>query len=192
MTDNNADWNERLSRLWLIHSKITTQIRLPAYQSPLQQNAILFIGMNPSFSWPHWRKFLNQNNIDSDPDEYFSWKNLHGFDRSLALKEIKQSKNEHAYFKPMRDYSVNFGLPWDHADSFFIRETSQKRVEQYMLKNNDPIRLSDFGASQYELAIELIIKSTPRIIVVVNALASKIWKTQFKLESIDQNIGTYV
>ncbi|MBT6357218.1 MAG: hypothetical protein HN936_13625 [Bacteroidetes bacterium] len=191
MIDSNAGWNNRLSKVWEDHSEATKELRSPAYQSSLKKNAILFVGMNPSFSLARWTTLLKEKEIDDDPESYFSWDNRHIYNRTLSLDFNSYTKNKYSYFKPMREFAVNLGLEWDHADSFFIRETNQSKVKSLVLEKNDPKRLSGFGKVQYELAIELIVKSVPKAIIVTNALASHIWKNRFKLNLIDQGTGTY-
>jgi len=191
MTNTNAFWNKRLSEVWEDHSEITKQLRSPAFQGSLKNNAILFVGMNPSFSITRWTTLLKEKKIDDDPESYFSWDNRHKYDRALSLDFNSYTKGKYSYFKPMREFAGSLGLEWDHADSFFIRETNQNIIKSDVLINNNPKSLTEFGKAQYELAVELIRKSAPKVIIVANALASHIWKHQFKLDLIEQDTGTY-
>lgn len=72
-----------------------------AVQNEIEQNSILFIGINPSY-----------NRIPGD----LFYDNLHG--------------ETHKYFKKFIEISLEVGLNWSHLDLLFVRETDQKVVKK--------------------------------------------------------------
>jgi len=86
---------------------------------------------------------------------------------------------------------TEFKNNWEHIDLFFIRETSQKQLKKYIfIKNEDP---NEFAQRQLDLSKELINLAKPRIIVVINALASRLYKRMGFLDGdkLNQDRGCY-
>ena len=71
-----------------------------AVQDDIKQNALMFIGINPSYG--------------GDPGCIF-YNNSHG--------------ETHKYFKKFIDISINVEIDWTHLDLLFLRETSQNVVK---------------------------------------------------------------
>lgn len=79
---------------------ISTKDRGFAIQNEIEQNALMFIGINPSYGGDRG---------------YIYYDNNHG--------EI------HRYFKKFKEISRRVNIKWTHLDLLFLRETSQKIVK---------------------------------------------------------------
>ena len=66
---------------------------------------------------------------------------------------------------------------WEHVDLFFHRRTSQEALTGALLDRSE--KLTDFGARQIQLSKRLISEVNPKIIVVPNALASRLFAIEF-------------
>ena len=107
-------------------------------------------------------------------------------------------KEVHPYFAKCREISKETGINWEHMDLFFEKETNQKNViHDYIEKesfNSKNIKLDKFAERQLEISMLAIEAIEPKIIVVINALASKILKQQYKedkLSKLDEDKGFY-
>ena len=84
----------------------------------------------------------------------------------------------HGYFNRIKDVTkkVNMRLktsfPFAHHDIFFVRDTSQARVLDMK------VEMVDFFKAQMEISREVIRAAHPKLIVVVNAGASKIFQNE--------------
>jgi hypothetical protein len=129
----------------------------------LEENALLFVGINPSEVDNTWKKFSikNENGI--------SW-----------AKEA--FKYEHPYYKPF-DNLANC-MRWSHLDIYFSCKKSQKSLKK--------LEGSEFLKEQFNISKEIIQKIAPRIIVVGNAYASHIiQEDKYFGCKFDDKIGTY-
>lgn len=84
----------------------------------------------------------------------------------------------HWYFNRIKDVTneVNMRMktsfPFAHHDIFFVRDTSQARVLDMKAE------MRDFFKTQMDISKELIEASHPKLIVIVNAGASKIFQKE--------------
>ena len=80
---------------------------------------------------------------------------------------------------------------YECIDLFYERKTSQKKI--LAISKNNSVELSDFGEKQFEITKKVIEKINPKIIVVINALASKIFRNKYNItdNDFDDEIGTY-
>ena len=184
------DYKERVINLWskYSHLEIFNQQGYEYRKSPLLpeyvlKDAILFIGLNPSFT----------KNAEILPDN----------EKIEFYPIIENDKKDITYFEKFKDISVYCNnTDWTHLDLFFLRETNQKLIEELSYDN------VDFLQDQLDITFEIIDRATPRLIVVSNALASeffgklkqkhlphfsKIWMG-YSLDfnkDFDHEIGTY-
>lgn len=138
----------------------------------IKQNALLFIGINPSFQ--------------------------EGSECISHFINIDEDKKLYPYFTKFKYISNQIGLEWTHYDLLFFRKTKQNYIHS-LLKNEVGIK---FLYQQLEISRKVIIDSSPRIIVISNALArhftgfdksddrkSGVWMDfNFKF---DEDIGTF-
>lgn len=135
----------------------------PLFFHNFKKNCILFIGLNPSEP-----KRLNK--IDKwklrTPKEEMSWINQ-------CVEADEWFLEKHPYFQKFRELSKEIHLEWEHIDLFFYKETSQKKFSGMIYKKRE---LTKFANDQLEVSLKLIESINPKVIVVANALASKIIK----------------
>lgn len=146
--------------------------RPPLLYPPANERGILFVGANPSWTEGAIAK------------TYSSLKTGNSATEALITEE-KAIRESHPYFTPCRIISKENKLPWDHVDWFFVRETNQKLLEKQVMERkaewDAPVIPTPFGKEQITLAKLLMVACEPRIIIVINALASKIARTEFSL-----------
>lgn len=107
--------------------------------------------------------------------------------KKLALQEEK-AREDYQYYEPFHRLAKKLELPLEHVDLFFYRESSQKAVQD--LITTDGKSLNDFGSKQVQLAVKLIELAEPKIILVANAFAARIFKQYFELTSLGDD-GLY-
>lgn len=120
------------------------------------------------------RGFAIEQNIETDTILFL------GMNPSYipGTKEGFYEEYGHWYFNRIKDVTneVNMRMktsfPFAHHDIFFVRGTSQEKVMD--LK----IEMMDFFKTQMEISKEVIKASHPKLIVVVNAGASEIFKNE--------------
>ncbi len=151
-----------------------------AVQQEMSENAILYMGINPS--------------IQEGEQTELSQKERRLF---YDLHRIQP----HKYFQKFIDIAGLLETRWTHTDLLFCRETNQKKVEG-LFKSKEGL---DFINQQLQLSRQMIEDSKPTIIVVNNTLARRFLGFEKKevknnkMENVwldydfefDGNIGTY-
>ncbi len=184
------EFNNKAFRIWNAYSDSVKHDRVPLTYPPLIKNALLFVGLNPSFSLKAYASFLKGTKfVNFDPVSFFDWENRKNFDFEIAREIEEYSKSNYSYFSKFRRIAEDIGIPWEHIDLFLIRETNQKRVLQFIYEK--PGRLNNFAQEQILLAEEITAKIQPQIIVVANALASKIVFEAFGLK-FNSRLGCHI
>ena len=128
----------------------------------LEEDAMLFIGINPSNV-----KNIHEYSINNENGVYW------------GREEFKKEYSR--FYKPFNKLSL--GMKWSHLDLFFSLETNSKKLKE--MKGNK------FLEEQYNISTEIIKKIEPKIIIVGNAYASDLIKEKFDCNFINE-IGTYV
>lgn len=132
-----------------------------AVQDEIIKGAILFIGINPSFSGKHLIKVSHfYNNV--------------------------QQGEVYSYFRKFQDIAIKTNQKWAHLDLLFVRETNQKNVEKIFLHKHG----KEFIGAQLDLSKKIIESAEPKVIVVSNAFARVLIQSRFK-SVFDDNIGTH-
>ncbi len=136
-----------------------------AIQKTIHTESILFVGINPSMA-----KDAEIGNLFYE-EEFL---------------------DKHQYFRPFINIASEVDERWSHIDLLFVRETNQKTVKNLCDKNSDFRR---FAIKQYEIAVEIIKRAVPKVIIINNTLArmfieGKYGSHKFPLE-FDNTIGTY-
>ena len=123
----------------------------------IPEGSLLFIGINPSFK-------------DGDPVP-----GMEEYSPTYPLDNLK-----HPYFKKAEAIAHDIGLPFGHHDLFPVRERSQELIEQMFdgaesgpLFPKDEFRL--FVEESLSWSEETIIVAKPKMIVVINAFASRLF-----------------
>ena len=184
--------NRRVIALWedkYPNSEDVEDVWMPLVYPPLQEEGILFIGLNPSFSDRGFRTILTDTPYASiSPREFFQWRNRSEFDMTTAIAIESVAKKKYRFFAKFRDISNNLEVPWEHVDLFFNRMTSQNEFKSIILQND---KINKFGGQQLELSMMLIKAVRPQIIVVANALAAQILQKELDLK-FDEELGCHV
>ncbi|HAV57971.1 MAG: hypothetical protein A2003_13365 [Acinetobacter sp. GWC1_38_13] len=173
-------------------------IRCPLFYTSnlgVKKNTILFVGLNPSYNesflklnasqliplFNDWRK-IDDDNI----------KQIIEFDNSLKKIDKITLKTKYSYFQKFQDIveylkrnrKHNELLEWEHLDLFLIRITSQAKFKDLIYEKDDQKILNSFAKEQIKLFKILIDLIKPKLIVVANAYASKIFKEEIYKNSI--------
>ncbi|MDQ7960394.1 hypothetical protein [Flavobacterium lindanitolerans] len=129
--DAKIDNTDLIDRGYVVHDEII-------------KNAILFIGINPSYP-----------KENPAPGNHF----------------VNHDENEklYAYFKKFQKIATETKQSWSHLDLLYFRETKQKYIWDLLKENNGGG--CDFVYKQLMLSKEMIFKAKPKIIVVSNTLA---------------------
>jgi len=125
---------------------------------------------------------LKKKELEKEIGEKLEWKkeNLNKKNKKLIIKLEKKAIEKYSYYKKFGKISEYVNeLPWQHIDLFFIRATKQEDLKQKISKNgkstnNKEVELNDFALEQLRIVNEMIEIINPKVIIVVNALASKI------------------
>lgn len=171
----NEEFNQELLKIWRNNEALVN--KYPLFCPELKKNCLLFIGINPSLSDKSFNKMSKEEGIDLTKDD-LEYPNKENEDKIIekAIELERKWKQKIDYFGKFKRIGESIGVPWDHLDLFFYRETSQndfRKVINFKEKNNK-IEMNDFGIAQLNLSIKTIKKCEPKVIVVANALASKI------------------
>lgn len=136
-----------------------------AVERELPHEDVLFIGMNPSY--------------DADIDK-----------PEKLFYNVADAGND--FFKAIVTFSSNtleYNNP-SHHDLLFIRHTKQKDIEAFMKKG----LLKEFLEKQLDISVEIIRELSPKLIVVLNAGACKLFSSRFERVSdrdIEKYLGAY-
>lgn len=108
------------------------------------------------------------------------------YNKDTAIKNLFYDF-DHRYFQVSKDMADRLSVPYAHHDLFFVRCTDQRTVRDAIAKY--PV----FFRKQMDLTKKIIKEAKPKLIVVINADASKIFKTEFHLEGhiINTETGAY-
>jgi hypothetical protein len=171
----------RILQIWKDEFQGGEKALMPLVPLQPKQHCLLFVGLNPSFNLAAIRRWLpKQKRIK--PSTYFLWRNRRDFDPQVDVDLQKKAKKEYAYFSRFPKLSSVVGVNWDHIDICFYRATSAREVQNRILEKRSKNKLTDFGRRQFTLSMQLIEEAEPRCIIVANALASGIYKSENGLE----------
>jgi len=149
-------------------------------QDTLYKNGLLFLGVGASLV-DGYEKTCNIKH----PVQYETHKGRIGEDGKKGYK----------YYRPMIELAeeTGFNNNWSNIDITLFRETSQEKLIPVFKKFPEIIE------KQLKLAVEMIIASNPKIIIVSNALVRDVLKNEFEKSKInssdfdfnfDDNYGT--
>jgi len=127
----------------------------------LEEDALLFIGINPSEVKDLTKKYT------------VTYKN--------GIYWVGEKfKDEYPFYQHFNELSC--GMKWSHLDIYFCCNKKQKDLEN--------MEGSEFLTEQFNISKEIIQKLAPKIIVVGNAYASCLMRKNFNCK-LDNDIGTY-
>lgn len=179
--------NQKIIELWKRHTKDAELEYIPLFYPPLNKDALLFIGLNPSFGthWSFLKGTKEYDDIRRDPKKFFAWENGKGVEGKIEISHNidRLAQCKYSYFAPHR--RIAWGLyrdekKWEHIDVFFYRETKQSELERRVFGKDTPKILNEFGREQVELSKQLILEANPNIVIVANA-AARFFNYQFEV-----------
>jgi hypothetical protein len=181
--------NMRTMDLWNRTPDQYTNGLLPFFLDELGKNRVTFIGLNPSFSEPWYKSKLQGTEYESiDIREFYTFPESSIFDMERSLSIERHMRTFYPYFNTFKELMLKLGDEWNHIDLFYFRETSQKDCKKYIFIR-DPL-LNHFAEEQLDITKRLLERIEPKVIVVANALASRIYKNAYTLE-FDDEYGCY-
>lgn len=192
---NKDNLKQNLLDLWRSHYQDDNNALMPLFYGSLKQHALLFVGLNPSFSEKGFIQLFQDTEFAGlNPIEFYAWKNRKNFDFEKAIKiEMLAREKYDRYFKPIKEIAQYVGLEWEHIDLFFERVTDQNHLNERIFKDRRRSVLTEFAEEQLKLSLKLIEDVEPKVIVVINVEASKILQEKWKgWLWFDEKIGTYL
>ncbi len=195
--------NEKIVKIWNDFPD-SHNGRAPLFYGDFSEKEFLSIGLNPSFSMERFlnnavRKVTGDNNLNAE--DFFRWDNAKKHLNEFIKKSLEidnMARNSYPFHLALTEIAekIGFKVNYEFVDMFLLRETSQGNLEPYICENNEcnnSPKLNDFGKKQFDLLLEIIQTINPKIILVVNALASKIFKNELSSSlRWEEEIGTYV
>jgi hypothetical protein len=187
--DSVADYcNNSILELWSQYLNSNSTELIPLLYNNIERNCILFVGLNPSFNKHAIKKRINEVNLeDHELVKLFQWKNYNKDIYYKAIKDNEQAVKKYHYYDKFKEIAItDLSEAWQHIDLFYFRETRQSNISNKIFTNKKVGILNQFADRQIQLTWNVIKMIDPKIIVVQNILASKIFKKRFK-----HNINNY-
>ncbi len=214
MTPGEKKINDSLTAIW--EKYVTTgQYKTdyaPLYRTALRHNALLFVGLNPSFITGH-PSIKNYGYNGRSGKDAFLWDPKWSLNTdpkridSLANHERKVStpsnslyyKKYFSIFETIRNELVETypdvnDIDWEYSDIFFFREKDQKNALSLIYTSaskGTAKTLTPFVKAQLEVFKQLVCAINPRAIIMNNALASHIVLDRFTVSKFDTAAGCY-
>jgi len=183
--------NSDLWQLWEVTFRNEGEAYLPTQYPKPKQGALVFVGMNPSFSSKWWKSLLLRPETPRfDPDTFFQWPPSPDFNSETSDTIEALAHKYHPFFSPHRTLAQALNKNWEHFDLFAYRGTEQRSVRDLVLDQKNPEMLTKFGQKQFQVFNELLSLAKPAVVVVINALASQIYMQQRRPE-FDTHQGCY-
>jgi hypothetical protein len=175
MTQFNDWYNCKALEIW--RNMTPKQELMPLLIPEIQTDAeVLVVGINPS----HDLKWINQKLEDRaafgnySAEELFAWNEEQLEQRKPFIIKMEKHAREldNRYFMAVKKFVLSCEFnSWTHLDLFLMRSTNQDEGMKLIFKKKE---MTDFGIKQVDLFFEAISKIKSKIVVVPNALASKI------------------
>lgn len=165
--------NEKIIALWKEEYSKDKTVRVPMFYGEINKQAILFVGLNPSFNEKGLKEILSRSphsGID------YKWKNYDNAKLRGYIEIEVEAKKSYGYYSKCREIADENEMQWEHVDLFFNRETNQKIIKRKLYPNG---KLTSFAKRQLDLSFSLIQMTDPKVIVVINALASDIIRSVY-------------
>jgi hypothetical protein len=177
----NQEINQKILDLWHRHFKDDQEVYAPLFYDDFKKDALVFVGMNPSFSARGFRTILKDTEYANiDPPTFFRWntifQNQSLVDDCIKIEIFAQTRYSQ-YFKRPIEISKKLGIDWQHIDLFLYKETSQA---DFMRRIMDGKRLNQFALDQIALFEEILVKIEPRCIIITNAFGSELLREHIK------------
>jgi len=172
----NKKINKIIIDLWKRNFNNDLKVYAPLFYGNFIKNSILFVGCNPSFNQRVFARILRGTKYEGIN---LKWRNisrdLEGVDKCISIEKYAIEKYV-SYFGPLKNIANETNIPFQHADLFLYRQTSQKEFKKLIFEKG---KMNKFGLDQIDIFKKVIKASQPKIIVVVNAFASDIIRDEF-------------
>jgi len=180
--------NNSILNIWRHYLDENSTELIPLLYNCIKSNCILFVGLNPSFNVKAIKNRLNKTDLeDDDIKNFFQWKNYNKNVYNKAIEDNKEAVKNYNYYRKLEIIAhEDLKEYWTHIDLFYNRETNQNNIKHKIYSNIKNDLLNQFANKQIELTWHIIKMIDPKLVVVQNVLASKIFKESFK-----QNINNY-
>ena len=184
-----TDINGKIYNIWEDHVEATSteENLIPMFYPKMGRGGLLSIGLNPSFNNKTLAHMYPNEDI-SGVRSKFIWKKDRGC--------IEHSQNEYTigigwenesgakpnpipFFSAFIKLSKNIGLgnEINHIDLFGIRKTESVELGKRVFNGgNEGMGLNAFGLAQIKIVPDFLEKLEPKIILVANAMASRLVK----------------
>ena len=185
--------NQDYLDIWQKHAATVRLDRYPIQYDNPERQAVVFVGINPSYSAVGWRNvLLGTQHKDLDIEKFFAWPDQ-AFCSSLAIQLEKLARIKYSYFNPFIKFSDHIREPWINIDLFGFRETNQNDAKSWMFSSLKTQTLSPFASAQLQLFDKLLELANPKMVVVVNRLASDIYSKHRNItrNSYDHCLGCF-
>jgi len=188
---NISQINSDLEALWTDTFRNQSNAYAPLPYTDPKHDAIVFVGLNPSFSLQGWNALLPYaNSPNIEPSSFFGWPRPQGFDAELADELEELARERYRFYAHHKALAEALELPWEHIDLFAYRETDQSKAKPLVVDNESEGRLTSFGEAQFKLFEEVLCLAKPKAVIVVNALASQIYRCR-RQPTFDSATGLY-
>ena len=172
-------YRAKLEGLWKLQQNIDPFDKGFAIEKSVAKDSLLFLSMNPSFKDGAWN-----NGTPSGTNAFYDIPS-------------SDASNTNSFFQAINKFYDELGQgsnikipPLAHHDLLFVRETSQETVLK--LRNSN----KQFFDDQLSISKAIIKASKPKIIVVINAGARKLFEDLFKDSQcpppFDESLGAYM
>jgi hypothetical protein len=177
----NAPINKKILAVWDKHFGAREDVYAPIFYNEFEQGGLLFVGMNPSFNVPVFRGAVRGTEYEKlDPEELYRWSPKAKTDEHVAVCTAISRlviTTYRGYFKRMEEIAEAADLPYQHADLFVYRQTSQK--DFLTLIRDKKRNLNEFAKDQLAIFHDIVAAIHPAVIVVPNAFASGILRKEW-------------
>jgi hypothetical protein len=184
-----SDINREIVALWIRQfGSAPAEVHWPMISpSSVQANGLTVVGLNPAIPKSDYYTVPLFTSV-KEPASPIIENEIARLGRCEASARGRQGYRR--YYGPLWDLADAMGLStMEHVDLFFYRATDQKKFKRLKLIFARHETLTDFGRRQVELAVCLISLSRPKILLVANAVAGRLFKSHIgkQLEGPDDN-----
>lgn len=178
-------FNQKILELWEKYRRVMVENppsdeniwpRWPSLYDELKKEAVLYVGLNPSFVEKQMQKRLSEINNGLSLDN-LKWEEYREDVEEFLKKERSYAKENYSYFTSMSDFPGTNGVNWEHIDLFTLRVTSQNKFKEVLgIEKKQTPDQKNFVEDQIEIFFKILEESRPRIIVIENAYARDLLK----------------
>jgi hypothetical protein len=177
----NAKLNKKILAVWKKHFGNDKEVYAPIFFDDFEHGGLLFIGINPSLNPKGQKKVREGTEFEHLDPEFYRWNNIASNPDYVdtCIKSGRHTRAKYRYFARMHEMTKQCKTHFQHIDLFVYRQTKQKEFLP-LIREDRKGNLNEFGRDQIAIFLEALKEIRPAVIVVSNAVASKIIKEQLK------------